>query len=56
MTASMLTPACHKLRDGTEWSELGAVHFDHADAAAKTANRVIRMLQQIGYVIHAEPV
>lgn len=54
VAASMLTAAWHMLRDGTEWNELGAAHFDRADAA-KTANRLIRRLQQIGYVVHAEP-
>lgn len=54
VAASMLTAAWHMLRDGTEWNELGAAHFDRADAA-KTANRLIRRLQQIGYVVHATP-
>lgn len=49
----MLTAAWHMLRDGTEWNELVAAHFDRADAT-KTANRLIRRLQQIGYVVHAE--
>jgi len=42
------------LRDGTEWKDLGAAHFDRADAAT-TANRLIRRLQQIGYVVQAQP-
>jgi transposase len=54
VAASMLTAAWHMLRDGTEWHDLGAAHFDRADAA-KTANRLIRRLQQIGYVVHATP-
>jgi transposase len=54
VAASMLTAAWHMLRDGTEWNELGAAHFDRADAA-KTANRLIRRLQQIGYVVQATP-
>lgn len=54
VAASMLTSAWHMLRDGTAWNELGAAHFDRADAA-KTANRLIRRLQQIGYVVHAQP-
>jgi transposase len=54
VAASMLTAAWHMLRDGTEWQELGAAHFDRADAA-KTANRLIRRLQQIGYVVQASP-
>jgi transposase len=54
VAASMLTAAWHMLRDGTEWQDLGAAHFDRADAA-RTANRLIRRLQQIGYVVHATP-
>jgi transposase len=51
VAASMLTAAWHMLRDGTEWRDLGAAHFDRADAT-KTANRLIRRLQQIGYAVH----
>lgn len=54
VAASMLTAAWHMLRDGTEWHDLGAAHFDRADAQ-KTANRLIRRLQQIGYAVHVEP-
>lgn len=54
VAASMLTAAWHMLRDGTEWQDLGAAHFDRADAA-RTATRLIRRLQQIGYVVHATP-
>ncbi|RAR73984.1 hypothetical protein AX018_10691, partial [Paracidovorax anthurii] len=49
---SMLTAMWHMLRDGTEWQDLGAAHFDRTDAA-KTANRLIRRLQQIGYQVTA---
>lgn len=52
VAASMLTAAWHMLRDGTEWIDLGAAHFDRADAT-KTANRLIRRLQQIGYQVTA---
>ena len=55
VAASMLTAAWHMLRDGTEWHDLGAAHFDRADAS-KTANRLIRRLQQIGYQVTAVPV
>lgn len=54
VAASMLTAAWHMLRDGTEWHDLGAAHFDRADAT-KTANRLIRRLQQIGYTVQASP-
>jgi transposase len=54
VAASMLTAAWHMLRDGTEWQDLGAAHFDRADAT-KTANRLIKRLQQIGYQVTAVP-
>ena len=54
VAASMLTAAWHMLRDGTEWHDLGAAHFDRADAT-KPANRLIRRLQQIGYQVTAVP-
>ncbi len=54
VAASMLTAAWHMLRNGTEWHDLGAAHFDRADAA-KTAARLIRRLQQIGYTVQATP-
>lgn len=50
VAASMLTAIWHMLRDGTEWQDLGAAHFDRADAQ-KTANRLIRRLQQIGFKV-----
>lgn len=50
VAASMLTAIWHMLRDGTEWRDLGAAHFDRADAQ-KTANRLIRRLQQIGFKV-----
>ena len=48
VAASMLTAAWHMLRDGTEWHDLGAAHFDRADGH-KTVNRLIRRLQQISF-------
>ena len=54
VAASMLTAAWHMLRDGTEWHDLGAAHFDRADAH-KTAIRLIRRLQQIGYAVQLTP-
>jgi len=54
VAASMLTAVWHMLRNGTEWHDLGAAHFDRADAT-KTANRLIRRLQQIGYKVEATP-
>ena len=54
VAASMLTAAWNMLRDGTEWHDLGATHFDRADAH-KTANRLIRRLQQIGFAVQITP-
>ncbi|WP_439587253.1 transposase, partial [Hydrogenophaga sp.] len=54
VAASMLTAAWHMLRDGTEWNDLGAAHFDHANAQ-KTANRLVRRLQQIGFNVQISP-
>jgi transposase len=54
VAASMLTAAWHMLRNQTEWHDLGAAHFDRADAT-KTANRLIRRLQQIGYAVQVSP-
>ena len=54
VAASMLTAAWHMLRNQTEWHDLGAAHFDRADAT-KTANRLIRRLQQIGYAVQVTP-
>jgi len=54
VAASMLTAAWHMLRNRTEWRDLGAAHFDRADAT-KTANRLIRRLQQIGYAVQVMP-
>ena len=54
VAASMLTAAWHMLRNGTPWHDLGAAHFDRADAK-KTAARLIRRLQQIGYAVQVTP-
>jgi transposase len=54
VAASMLTAAWHMLRNSTEYRDLGAAHFDRADAH-KTATRLIRRLQQIGYAVQVTP-
>lgn len=53
VAASMLTAIWHMLRDGTQWQDLGAAHFDRADAQ-KTANRLIRRLQQLGLKVQVD--
>lgn len=50
VAASMLTAVWHMLKTGTPWHDLGAAHFDRADGA-KTANRLLQRLQQIGYQV-----
>lgn len=55
VAASMLTAIWHMLRNGTQWRELGAAYFDRSDAK-KTANRLIRRLQQIGYAVQLTPI
>lgn len=55
VAASMLTAAWHMLRNGTEWKDLGAAHFDRADAH-RTATRLVRRLEQIGYAVQLTPV
>ena len=54
VAASMLTAIWHMLRDGTAWNDLGANYFDRSDTK-KTATRLIRRLQQIGYTVTATP-
>lgn len=54
VAASMLTAIWYMLRNGTEWRELGAAYFDRADAK-KSATRLIRRLQQIGYAVQITP-
>jgi transposase len=54
VAASMLTAAYHMLRDGTAFQDLGVDHFDRQDHA-KTAQRLTRRLQQLGYVVDIRP-
>jgi transposase len=54
VAASMLTAIWHMLRHGTAWNDLGANYFDRSDSK-KTATRLIRRLQQIGYTVTATP-
>ena len=51
----MLTAAWHMLRDGTEWHDLGAAHFDRADRT-KTVNRLLARLRQLGINAEVVPV
>ncbi|NML18954.1 IS110 family transposase [Azohydromonas sp. G-1-1-14] len=54
VVVSMLTAAWHMLRNGIEWQELGAAHFDQANPT-QTAHRLIRRPQQMGYTVQTMP-
>ena len=47
VAASMLTAMYHMLRDGTEYSDLGADHFDTHDRT-KTIRRLLKRLHDLG--------
>jgi transposase len=47
VAASMLTAAYYMLRNGTDYADLGAQHFDRRDKT-KTVNRLIRRLNDLG--------
>jgi len=47
VAASMLTAAYHMLRDGVEYRDLGANHFDRRDQL-KTINRLVKRLADLG--------
>lgn len=51
VAASMLTSAYHMLRDGVDYKDLGADHFDRCDRD-KTAQRLVRRLEELG--LHVE--
>lgn len=50
VAASMLTACYHMLRDGTEYRDLGALHFDHRDKT-KTIRRLVRKLNDLGCTV-----
>ena len=54
VAASMLAAAWHIIRNQTDWQDLGSTHFDRADRQ-KTANRLVRRLQQIGFTVQLAP-
>jgi len=41
------------LRDGTPWNDLGANFFDRRDPA-KSAQRLVRRLEALGYAVQVE--
>lgn len=47
VAASMLTAACHVLRDGAEYADLGPDYFDRHDVN-KTIRRLLKRLADLG--------
>ena len=50
VAASMLTAAYYMLRNGVDYRDLGADHFDRTDRV-RTANRLVKRLGQLGYSV-----
>ena len=46
----MLTSAYPRLKNGTPYEDLGEMHFTNRDRV-KTAHRLVRRLQDIGYTV-----
>jgi transposase len=54
VAASMLTAAYHILRDGVEYRDLGADHFDRHDKT-RTVHRLARRIEDLGYKVDLRP-
>ena len=54
VAASMLTTAYHMLKDGTDYQDLGADHFDRRSKQSKT-NRLVKQLTRLGYDVQISP-
>jgi transposase len=54
VAASMLTAAYHILKDGVDYRDLGADHFDCRDKV-KLANRLLHRLRDLGFDVQARP-
>ncbi len=54
VAASMLTAAYFMLRDGTEYEDLGADHFDRRDRA-KVIRRLVKRLEDLGCAVDVSP-
>lgn len=54
VAASMLTAAYHILKDGVDYRDLGADHFDRRDKV-KLANRLVHRLRDLGFAVEARP-
>src|SRR6185503_2083330 len=53
VAASMLTAAYYMLRDGVEYQDLGAHHFDRRDRT-RIANRLRRRLEELGLKVQVQ--
>jgi transposase len=49
----MLTAACFMLRDGVEYHDLGAQHFEFCDKEQLT-NRLLRRLRDLGVEVEVK--
>lgn len=54
VAASMLTTIYHILKDGTDYHDLGADHFDRRSKQSQT-NRLIKQLTRLGYDVQISP-
>ena len=48
VAASMLTAIYHMLKDGTQFKDLGAGHFDHRSKEVRV-KRLVSQLAQLGF-------
>jgi transposase len=53
VAASMITAAYYILRDGVDYKDLGADHYDRRDKS-KIANRLIRRLKDLGFKVEVK--
>jgi transposase len=54
VAASILTTIYHMLKDGTDYHDLGADHFDRRSKQTKT-NRLVKQLANLGYDVQITP-
>jgi transposase len=54
VAASILTAVYHMLRDGTEYQDLGADHFQRRSKTTHT-QQLVRRLQNLGYAVQITP-
>jgi transposase len=54
VAASILTAAYHMLKNGTQYRDLGANHFDTRAKTSQT-NRLVRRLENLGFIVTRAP-